>query len=231
MIFRHICLLVVASLVAQPGQAGDVPNIGSGDPGLKVATRSPDAIVIYRDEASTVGIGLLGGMRQRDIRVLVDQNYHFSKSTMAIPEQLYPFGTDAAFTTSGGGWSSDFKHYDYSKKSSTLYRVVGGQVRSEGNALEAARVAYGLDAKDIFLGLVGSRIFYWRTDDPSRLVWRSIGDRVEHVIGLSRGVIDLLGVTRGIEKDIGLVVFRKSPGLIHYSPYTYDFLEFTPDSK
>jgi len=54
---------------------------------------------------------------------------------------------------------------------------------------------------------------------------------VEHVIGLPRGVVDLYGVTRGVKKDIGVVVFRKSPGLIHYAPYTHGFLEFNLNSK
>lgn len=98
--------------------AAELSQLGSGAPGLKVATRKPDAYVIYQDEPSTVGVGLQGGMLQRKIQVLFDVKYNFSKKRMEIPEQLYPFSHNSAFTCTGGSWSSDFAKWDYTTRKS-----------------------------------------------------------------------------------------------------------------
>ena len=46
---------------------------------------------------------------------------------------------------------------------------------------------------------------------------------------LPKRVVDLFGATKAIHKgkEIGFMVFEQSPGLFHYSPYTFDFIEFS----
>jgi hypothetical protein len=124
--------------------AADQPQIGSGQPGLKIATRAPGSIVIYEDEPSTVGAGLAGGMATRKIRVLIDQNYHFSKERMEIPEQLYPLEPDAVFTSSGGTWTEDFHRWEYTARTYAGYRARGSEVDFIPDIQAAARKLYSL---------------------------------------------------------------------------------------
>ena len=94
------------------------PSIGSGNPGLKVATRgtNADAVVIYQDEPETVGIGLQAGMMDRKIMVIYDKGYNFRQQDMENPDQLYPFDQDSAFTSSGGSWDQLGKNWDYTPR-------------------------------------------------------------------------------------------------------------------
>jgi hypothetical protein len=207
--------------------AADRPQIGSGQPGLKIATRAPGSIVIYEDEPSTVGVGLMGGMATRKIRVLIDQNYHFSKDRMEIPEQLYPLDPDSAFTSSGGTWTDNFHRWEYTARTYVGYRARGNEVDLIPDIQATARKLYGLRPDDVFLGAFDNLVFFWRAFDPSTVYWRRLGYDSVFGASLPRNVIDIDGATRGIRKDVGFVVFAKTNGLIVYAPYQTEFVELS----
>jgi hypothetical protein len=207
--------------------AADRPQIGSGHPGLKIATRAPGSIVIYEDEPSTVGVGLVGGMATRKIRVLIDQGYRFSKDTMEIPEQLYPLDPDAVFTSSGGTWTEDRHRWEYTARTYVGYRERGSEVDLIPDVQAAARRLYGLRPEDVFLGAFNKLVFFWSAFDPSHVYWRRLGDDVVFEASLPRNVIDIYGATRGIRKDVGFVVFAKARGLIVNAPYETEFVELS----
>jgi hypothetical protein len=207
--------------------AADRPQIGSGQPGLKIATRAPGSIVIYEDEPSTVGVGLMGGMATRKIRVLIDQNYHFSKDRIEIPEQLYPLDPDAVFTSSGGTWTENFHRWEYTARTYVGYRARGSEVDLIPDIQAAARRIYSLRPDDVFLGAFDNLVFFWSAFDPSHVFWRRLGDNAVFEASLPRNVIDIYGATRGIRKDVGFVVFAKARGLIVYAPYETEFVELS----
>jgi len=217
--------LITATMAVATSPSGD--DLGNGDPGLKVATRGAGSAVIYRDEPQTVGVGLRGGMMSRNIEVIVDQGYGFNKQSMDIPSQLYPLDAVTAYTCSGGSWSSDFKHWDYSRRKTIGYKLVSGQLTVVPDAQKVAAEKYSLGKGEIFLGYIDGRIFYWRDFDPNYIYWRKPPEAKVYAASIPSGVIDLYGATRGIKKDIGFVVFRKSSGPLSYSPYTDDFIEIT----
>jgi hypothetical protein len=207
--------------------AADRPQIGLGQPGLKIATRAPGSFVIYEDEPSTVGVGLVGGMATRKIRVLIDQNYHFSKDRMEIPEQLYPLDPDAVFTSSGGAWTEDFHRWEYTARTYVGYRARGSEVDLIPDTQAAAHKLYNLRSDDVFLGAFDNLVFFWSAFDASHVYWRRSGDDAVFEASLPRNVIDIFGATRGIRKDVGFVVFAKAGGLIAYAPYKTEFVELS----
>lgn len=227
--FRTISLSVVvlAVFLLHPLAHAQSSEIGSGHPGMKIALRSSSAIAIYEDEPETVGVGLRGGMRDRHLVVLLDHGYSFNQKAMDIPEQLYPLASDSAFTCSGGAWNFDTRRWDQTKRKAIGYRLVNGQLTVIPDALSKAALNYKLKPNESFLGRIDGRIFFWRDYLPRTLFWREIETSRVYSIELPKGIIDIYGVTRGVRKDIALVVFRKSPGLIHIAPNMHDVLEFS----
>ena len=165
-------------------------------------------------------------MRNRQLIVLLDKGYGFDQQAMDIPEQLYPLDSDSAFTCSGGAWNLDTKRWDQTKRKAIGYRLVNGQLTVIPDAFSEAALKYKLRPNESFLGRVDGRVFFWRNYLPTTLFWREIVTSRVYGLELPNGIIDLYGVTRGVQKDIALVVFRKSPGLIQIAPYTNDVLEF-----
>jgi hypothetical protein len=214
-----------SAIAADAGEAG---KIGSGNPGLKAVSKNPAGIAIYQDEPETVGNGLMGGFRTRHIRVIVDQGYGFNQENMDVNglKQLYPFDPDSAFSCSGGQWGSP-SNWQYEPRTSTLYRTNENKVEVTQDVQEMARAKYNLTPNEVFLGYIDGKVFYWRSFDPSRVFWKEHGSHIELSVPMPAGIIDIYGATRGIRKDIGFVVFRKSQGLIQYSPYTSDFVEIS----
>jgi hypothetical protein len=222
----HLALLIAILAFAAPSYAADLLQIGSGQPGLKIATRAPDALVIYEDEPTTVGHGLMGGIEKRNIRVLIDRNYHFSKESMEISEQLYPLDSDTVFTSHGGSWAAPH-HWNYMSRTYIGYRVHGSEVEVIPYVQATASRLYGLSVGEEFLGAFDNCVFFWRDFDPSHVYWRHSGDSSVFEASLPRNVIDIYGATRGIRKDVGFVVFAKAGGLIAYSPYDFEFVELS----
>ncbi len=201
-------------------------SIGTGNPGLKVAKNESEAIVIYKDEPQTLGVGLMGGMSDRQIKVIVDDGYHFDKSDMAIPKQLFPFDSNAAFSSEGGRWRIGFKEWNYLARTYSGYRVESGKLTTFQDVQVSARAKYKLTSSDEFLGCFGGRVFFWRGFDPSFVYWRGVSDSHTYRFLLPKGTIDLYGACKGVKKEIAIVIFGKSHGLFHNSPYTHEVCEF-----
>lgn len=224
--FSALVLLIVLGGIIEAARAtSPLLDLGSGHPGLKVATRGAEAVVIYRDEPKTVGAGLQGGMATRDIVVLIDRQYQFRRDQMDIPQQLFPLDENSAFTCEGGSWSSDFKHWEYRRRHWAGYRLVEGQLTTIADVQKTAAEKYRLESGEMFLGFIDGRIFFWKNFDPTRVYWRKLGNATVYRVSMPNGIVDLYGATRGIQKDIGFVAFRKSPGFFHYSLYEHDFVE------
>lgn len=107
------------------------------------------------------------------------------------------------------------------------YEMHGDKVVVSADVQKAARLKYHLSGDEEFLGCIKGFVFYWKSFNASRVYWKEISTGVERSAKMPSGVIDIYGVTQGIKKDVGFVVFRKSPGIIHYAPYTHDFIEIS----
>ena len=225
--FRPCLLAGIITCIATSLLASQSTGIGDGSPGLKVATKESGAIVIYQDEPTTVGIGLMGGMLERKIKVILDQGYGFRQEAMQEQEQLYPFDEQSAFTSEIGSWGPDYKAWRYVPRKSVGYRLADGRITVFESAQEAAREKYQLKPDEVFLGAIDHKVFFWKAFDPSIVFWRTSGSAELSSYRLPKRVIDLYGITRGITNDVGVVVFERSPGLIHYSPYTTEFIQFS----
>ena len=110
---------------------------------------------------------------------------------------------------------------------SALYILVDGKLTISNDVQAQAMARYALKSNEVFLGRIDNNIFYWKGFDPSRVFWHAKDSSTVFSIELTKAVIDIYGATRGVKKDIGFVVFRKSPGFFHYSPYTDEFVEIS----
>jgi hypothetical protein len=199
------------------------PSIGSGNPGLKVAARgtNADAVVIYQDEPETVGIGLQAGMMDRKIMVIYDKGYNFRQQDMENPDQLYPFDQDSTFTSSGGSWDQLGKNWDYTPRGASGLRLANGGLTTFTNIQAAAEAKYHLSNDETFLGFIDNKVFFWRGFNPTRVFWRERDSQEVYYYTMPKQLIDIYGVTRGIQKDVCFVTFAKSTGFFQYSPCEY----------
>jgi hypothetical protein len=227
-------LFVAVSIFPLFATDAPLPGLGCGEPGLKIVYNSADDFVIYVDEPWTVGPGYAGGMAQRRIRVLAERNYGIngliSGYRMDIPQQLYPFDDGAAFTCEGGSWSSDFKTWEYWPRKTQVCSTNADGISVSSDLYELARKRFDLTTNQLFLGKIGTNVFYWETQNPRRAFFRPVsGPGTAHYFEFSKGVIDIFGVTQGIKdkQSVGFMVFRKSKGFWHYSPYEQAFVEFS----
>ena len=200
-------------------------SIGSGNPGLKIATKKPDAVVIYQDEPQTVGVGLQGEMLNRKITVIFDKNYNFDQTRMDVPHDLYPFDDDSAFTNSGGSWSAAGGPWVHTPRCTVGYRLTKCELTTFGNVQQAAETKYGLKSNEVFLGLINNTVFFWKDFDSEWVFWRKLGSNQDFKARLPKKIIEIYGAVKGIHEEVGLVVFRKSPGLIHWYPNEWGLVE------
>jgi hypothetical protein len=215
--------LLIGLLLTTTDAFGSEVGIGSGEPGMKVATNRSGAVAIYRDEPQTVGKGLRGGMMNRNIEVLYDKDYGFRKDQMNIPEQLFPLDANSAFTRVGYSACGA----EAARRNTTGYRVVDSKLSIIPDSQKEAMELYGVAEADDFLGFIDGRIFFSHGCDPISVYWKeSKSGKVFHV-PMPKGVTDVFGATKGIKKNFGVVVLRKSVGLITYSPFEFAFLEFS----
>lgn len=165
-------------------------------------------------------------MKNRQIKVVMDQGYDFGIELMLHSSQLFPFGPNTAFTTRVGSWNSD-RSWNYKARSHIGYRLIDGKISIFQDVQKEAALAYQLPTGAAFLGCIDHRIFYWNDFNPNHVFWREEGGSKIYKIQLPKGVIDIWGVTRGIGKDIAILLFRESHGFFKYSPYTDEVFEFT----
>jgi hypothetical protein len=211
--------------------AVEPPNIGSGNPGLKVITRSgnPNSIVIYHELPETPFGGSIGvWMTNENIQVIVDHGYRFQKAEMlsltsGAPLELYPFATHSAFTDDIGAMSIMKPPVWLSEPPEVGYRLIGDDLTTFTNVQEQAQMKYHLHSNEFFLGFVDGKVFFIK-DNPVNVFWREPGSQKEYYYHLPRAVIDIFGVTKALDpdKDIGFVVFR------HVRRWPWDSLFLAP---
>jgi len=213
--------------------------LGGGEPGLKIIYNTTNQYVIYRDEPWTVGPGLIGGYDKRHIDVLLDHNFGLEEQILTrkwhdIPEQLYAFDDKTAFTCFGYNWDPVGKVMTWPGKTQ-IFSINGDGVAVSNDAYALAHTRYGLTTNQLFLGKIGTNIFYWETQDSRRVFYCSTAEAsVTHFFELPKGVLDIRGVTQGVKErgNIGIMALRESKGLFHYSPAEFAFIEVSfKDSK
>jgi hypothetical protein len=212
--------------------AGD--NLGSGQPGLKIIYEGTNQFVIYLDEPWTVGVGTMGGMDTRKIEIVLDRNYglkqRLQSRTGPIGEvqQLYPLDEQRAFTCESAELGLNPKTFPHWPHQIQMFTINGNSLSVSGDVYALARHQYGLTTNQYFLGKIGTNIFYWEMGDPRKAYCRPVGEKKAAIyFELPKSMIDLFGVTKGVKKDVGFVVFKKSTGFFSYSPNEFVFLEFS----
>jgi hypothetical protein len=213
-----------------------LPTLGSGEPGLKIIYHVTNQFVIYLDEPWTVGMDLISGHDKRHVDVLIDRNYGLeqklqNKEWDDMPFQLYPFDDKAAFTCEGadGQLDPDTKSVKMTWPGKTqVFYIQDGELGVTNDVYSLARIRYGLSANQFFLGKIGSNIYFREGLDFRKVFFRAVGGGVAtNYFELPSGVIDIMGVTRGIKDrgNVGFELRRKSAGFIHFSD-GFSFIEF-----
>ena len=224
-------LLLTIAMFASPvplhGQGDPSQLLGSGDPGLKIIYKSTNEFVIYDDESWTFGPGLLGGYDERKIKILLDRNYGLrpkiqTRGWSDMPEQLYPFGNGRAFTCEVGSVESNWPH------TTVLFSLDGTSLSQRNDLYEEARKLYGLTTKQLFLGKIGSNIYYWQRPDARKVFCRSTSDaKAVRYWELPKGVEDVFGVAKSAKKDVLIEVFRRSTGFFHVAPFEFSYIDLS----
>ena len=109
-----------------------------------------------------------------------------------------------------------------------VFSINGDEVVVSNDVYALARARYGLNTNQLFLGKIGTNIFYWETQDLMKVYYRSAaGESATNYFEFPKGILDFEGVTRGIKEreNIGFAVLRKSKGFFHYSPNEFAFIE------
>jgi hypothetical protein len=235
-----VCPVTLLLVILSPFNlfAADFASLGSGDPRLKVATKTTNAnaIVIYQDEQVTAGIGGLGGMQDRTITVVVDHGFHFRKNSQDIrvdnvPLQLFPFDCNSAFTSEIGAVDPNAEACVSNGGTppwSIGYRLENGRLTTFTNVQTEAAAKYHLNQGDIFLGCINSRVFFCKNRfHPAVVFCRDEDNQHEFYFKMPRKVVDIFGVTRGVQNDFGFVVLQGATWHLHPSPYEKQFIELS----
>jgi hypothetical protein len=226
--FGSVLLALVLPLNCGAAVSAD---LGSGEPGLKIDYKSTNCFVIYLDEPWTVGSCFMGGYDKRHIDVIFDRNYGLkekiqTRKWVGSPFQLYPFDDKRGFTSEPAALGLNPKTFSSWPHQTQLFAINGDSFSVSDDVYALARHQYGLTTNQFFLGMIGTNIFYWEMGDPEKAYYRPVGEKAAtRFFVLPSGMIDLFGVVKSEKKDVGFVVFRKSPGLFHYAPNTFDCIE------
>jgi hypothetical protein len=235
-----------------PLYGGEEPSrlLGGGEPGLHIVfgRKSTNQYALYLDEPWTIGSGLIGGYDKRHIEVLLDHSYGLKEKIQARgwgdgPDQLYPFDDETAFTYNGESivykgdlyiikslgyqMSPDGKSF-YIPRRTQVFSIKGDGIVVANDVYALACARYGLTTNQLFLGKIGTNVYYWEKQDPRKVYYRpASGERATNYFEFPKGILDFKGVTRGIKEreNIGFAVLRKSKGFFHYSPNEFAFIE------
>jgi hypothetical protein len=243
----QLCLAVACfpfCCVAEPSL-----KLGGGEPGLKILYMETNRFLIYLDEPSTVGPGFDGGANTRHLEAICGKNYGLKQLvsgrwTKDGPQQLYPFDLETAFTCEGDSKPPDGQKYtldrvgeyisadgklSYFPRETRAYSTNTDNLLVSDDVYALARSRYGLANNQLFLGSIGTDVFYFESTDPKKVFFRTtVETNVLSYFAFPRGVTDIYGVTKAVKKskDVGFVVLRKPP-IFGYSPMTFDFVEFS----
>ena len=207
-------------------------NLGSGQPGLRIIYNATNQYIIYidefLDESWEVGDDWLHNYPKRQIQVLTERNFGFWTGYV---QDLYPFDEQTAFTCGAApGWSSDYKTFNYWPRYTRVFSTSVTNVDSimvSKDVYALARSRYGLTTNQLFLGKIGTNIFYWETRVPTKVYYRTTEEKqAMNYFNLPKGVVDVDGVTKALSTnmDVGFFATRKS-GWLDVAPYHFTFIE------
>ncbi len=183
-----------------------------------------------------MGDGLIGGFDKRNIQIIADLNFGLKEKLRSRSwfegdvMELYAFDEQTAFTCDGGaGWRPpNYRSYNYWPRKTKVFSTNADNIFVSDDVYALARSRYGLTTNQLFLGKIGTNIFYWETQNSSMVYYRAAeGAQTANYFKLSKRVIDIDGVTKSVSTnmDVGFFTFSKSTGWFHYSPYTGEFIE------
>jgi hypothetical protein len=188
-------------------------DIGSGYP----ATRAFDngtSIVIYRDKIINIGAGTLGAACYHNITRIAEQGPKVGDDALINSnQQVYPLAPGMCFTDG----------FDSAK----VYLAKDGAIAQKIDITKISREIYALDQRRVFLGCLDGQVYYHEDNDLTKLYKMDVKSQSIKSANIPKGILKIQGVTRGIRKDVGLFVLRKSPGLAHVTPNTFDFIELS----
>ncbi len=226
---RIISFLFFVLTVSFPLFAGEdlPPGLGSGDPTLHIIYKTKNQYVIYLNEPWVVkDIDMhSGGYAIDPVQRGYTKRQIILRSTESPlegdPAVLYPFDEQMAFTCpyGGSGWNSDGKTYNYWPRKTQVFSTNGDDILISEDVYALARSRYGLATNQLFLGKIGTNIFYWETRDPTKVYYHTAeGNQAANYFKIQKGVIDIMGITKAVSKnkDVGIWVGRKSP---HWAIY------------
>jgi hypothetical protein len=239
-----ISIILGSSLLYTKVSADDSYDIGSGNPGLKVIARSsdPNAVVIYHELPETPFGGFVGVfMTNENIHVIVDRGYGFQKADMlsltaGVPLELYPFGSNSAFTDEIGAMEIMKPPVWLQGPPGIGYMLISNNLTIFTNVQQLARAKYHLNNDEIFLGFLDNKIFFCKNGSgPTKVFWREQGSPGEYYYRMPKAVRDVFGVTKAFapDKDVGFVVLRPTqlvwPPWDNWflPPYHDDFIEIS----
>ena len=174
-----ITLLILSSWVTFRTSVAAPLNIGSAEPGLHIIYKSKGQSAIYLDEPDTIGSFLVGGYDERKIQVVLDRNYGLQDKIRNCkwgdsPQQLYPFDDQTAFTCEDG---PDFDAAGQVSRNTQVFSTITEDLLISDDVYGLARSRYGLTTNQLFLGKIGTNIFYWETRNPHAVYYRCPGNK------------------------------------------------------
>ena len=211
-------------------------NLGSGDPGLHVIYNTTNQYVIYLNDHWEVGnvhsgayaVDLSqGNYPRRHILLKAVQDIYGGE-----PEELYPFDEETAFTCNGGaGWSPDGKTYHYWPRKTQVFSTNENAILISTDVYRLAHARYGLKTNELFLGKIGTNIFYWKPPDTMKVFYRDTNESgAIKFFKLPKHIRDIFGITSALisKKDVAICVSRRTSGLVVVSsPYEDAVFEFS----
>ena len=212
-----LLFVVTASFPLFAGDALPL-NIGNGDPTLHIIYNSANQYVVYfnkpwvPEDIHSGGYAIDTEQRGYPKRQILLRS---TGSTLeGDPEVLYPFEEQMAFTCphGGSGWSSDGKTYSYWPRKTQVFSTNEDDILVSKDVYALARSRYGLTTNQLFLGKVGTNIFYWETRDSTKVYYRTAEEKqAARYFKLPKSVLDLYGATKPVltNKDVGIWVCRK----------------------
>jgi hypothetical protein len=220
-------LVVVASFRLFAGE-DLTPKLGSGGPGLRIIWNTTNQYIIFNDLSYVKSLN--DWPQNRQIQVLAERNF----GILAGDERnLYPFDEEAAFACTEG-LSSKYYTNDYGLRQTWVFST---SITNRENILVSrdvyslARSRYGLATNQLFLGKIGTNIFYFENRDLWKIYYRSTKElQATHYFKLPRSVDDVDGVTMALNtnKDVAVCGSMKAGWFLNLgAPYHPMSIEFS----
>jgi hypothetical protein len=219
-------LVVVASFRLFAGEDRP-PSLGSGSPGLRIIYDATNQYIIFNDLSYVKSLN--DSPQNRQIQVLTERN----SGILAGDEQdLYPFDEETAFACAGG-WSSK-RPNDYGLRQTWVFSTSNTNrenILVSRDVYSLARSRYRLATNQLFLGKIGTNIYYFENRDLWKVYYRSTKElQATHYFKLPRSVDDVDGVTMALNtnKDVAVCGSMKAGWFLNWgAPYHPMSIEFS----